>query len=82
MCIHQNDETTQVTDTPGVPDTDRKKSLRGYDKIIKYVRAAPWLNAIIIMVEARRTMERKYRDMRTLMWQFNLLPCAKIMVCR
>lgn len=65
-----------------MPDTDRTKSLVNYDRIIEYVRGAPWLNAIIIMVTARRTMEREYKEMRALMKQFNMLPCAKIMVCR
>ncbi|CAM9659458.1 unnamed protein product [Scytosiphon promiscuus] len=72
----------QVTDTPGVPDTDRTKSLVNYDRIIEYLRGAPWLNAIIIMVAAGRTMEREYKEMRALMQQFNRLPCVKIMVCR
>lgn len=71
----------QVTGTPGVPDTDPAKSLVNYDRIIEYVRNAPWLNAIIIMVEGGRTMEREHEDMRALMHQFDILPCAKITVC-
>lgn len=71
-----------MTDTPGVPYTDRIKSLVNYDRIIEYVRGPPWLNTIIIMVTARRTMEREYKEMKALVQQFNMLPCAKIMVCR
>lgn len=74
--------TQQVTDTPGVPDADRTKSLRHYDKILKYLRQAPWINAIIIMVAEGRKDERVYRDMRALMKEFNTLPCAKVMVFR
>ncbi|CAN0366178.1 unnamed protein product [Ectocarpus sp. 12 AP-2014] len=73
---------TQVTDTPGIPDTDRKKSLQHYDKVIEYLRGAPTISAIVIVVAEGRKDERVYRDMRALMKQFNTLPCAKIMVFR
>ncbi|CAN0425308.1 unnamed protein product [Pylaiella littoralis] len=73
----------QVTDTPGIPDTNRKKSLRFYDKMIKYLRDDTYhLNAIVIMVAEGRNDERVYRDMRALMKHFNTLPCGKIMVFR
>ncbi|CAM9659319.1 unnamed protein product [Scytosiphon promiscuus] len=79
---HESTYTLQVTDTPGVPDTCTAESLANYDKIIEHVRNAPWLNTIIIMVESRRTMKEEYIKMRALMHQFDMLPCAKIMVCR
>lgn len=63
-----------------MPDTDRGKSLVNYDLIIEYVRNAPWLSAIIIMVEDTKWHGRAYRDMRALLKQFNMLPCSKIMV--
>lgn len=71
-----------VYDTPGVPDTDKRKTLHMFNEVVKTVRQLPTLNGIVFLLKAGRKDSKHYEAYRILFRQYTKLPCLLVVACR
>lgn len=71
-----------VYDTPGVPDTDKGKTLQMFNEVVRTVRQLPTLNGIVFLLDARRQEANDYEAYKVLFRQYTKLPCPLVVVCR
>lgn len=74
--------TLRVIDTPGVPSPSATSTLDYFDDVVEKIRSLNAINLLIFLLEEDRTNENQFREYRTLLKQFNYLPCEKLTVCR
>ncbi|CAM9222079.1 unnamed protein product, partial [Sphacelaria rigidula] len=65
-----------------MPDTTPPKTLELFDDMVKKVRALERINLLLFVAVEDRTNPKQYAEYRTLIKQFNSLPCGKLLVCR
>lgn len=74
--------TLRVIDTPGVPSPSAASTLEYFDAVVEKIRSLNAINLLIFLLEEDRTNENQFKQYRTLLKQFNYLPCEKLIVCR
>lgn len=72
----------RVIDTPGIPDPNKESTLEYFDAIVKQIRVFDGISLIIFLGHQLRVNPTEFRAYRTLLKQFNLVSCAKVMACR
>lgn len=77
-----SDGTLKVIDTPGIPDPSSRNTVKYFDAIVNKIRVEDAINLLIVLVKEDRTDEKQFEQYRTLLKQFNYIPCEKLMVCR
>lgn len=83
MCEpHIKGQTLRVIDTPGIPDPSNDRTIAYFNRIVINIRSLNTLSLLIFLVQEGRTNKRQYNHYRTLLTQFNYIPCEKLMVCR
>lgn len=76
------DGRVKVIDTPGIPDPNPSNTIAYFNTVVQTIRDVPHLNLLIFVAKEDRTDEKQFGHYRTLLKQFNYIPCQKLMVCR